>query len=56
MDDELNRDEDGEKWENPSPIRCLAYMLGFFTCHVQAQNTGCLVKVGSVWVHFWIIY
>ena len=35
MNDEFNRDEDGEKWENPSPIRCLAYMLGFFTCHVQ---------------------
>ena len=35
MDDELNRDEDGEKWDKPSPIRCLAYMLGFFTCHVQ---------------------
>ena len=32
MNDELWRNEDGE---NVSPISCLAYMLGIFTCHVQ---------------------
>ena len=36
MNDEINLDEEGEI---PSPIKCLAYMLGLFTCHVLNENT-----------------
>ena len=45
MNDEINLDEEGEI---PSPIKCLAFMLGSFTCHVQNETHDHIISISSV--------